>query len=52
MVLMEGLGELFLRDAPEVLIGVAVAVPPCACGADELVGGDSHTLLIGASGEV
>jgi hypothetical protein len=52
VVLVEGLGEIFLGDAPGVLVGVTVAVPPRACGADELVGGDSHTLLIEASGEV
>jgi hypothetical protein len=52
VVLVKGLSELFLGDAPGVLVGVAVAVPRRACGTDELVGDDSHTLLVGASGEV
>jgi hypothetical protein len=52
MVLTEGLGELLLGYAPEVLVGVIVVVPPCACSASELVGGDSHTLLVRASGKV
>jgi hypothetical protein len=52
IVLMEGLGELLLGDAPGVLMGVTVAVPPRACSISELVGDDSHTLLVGASDEV
>jgi hypothetical protein len=52
VVLMEGLGELLPGDAPRILVGVTVAVPPHACSASELVGGDLHTLLVSASGEV
>jgi hypothetical protein len=42
VVLIEDLGELLLRDTPRVLVGIAVAVPPCACSADELVGSNPH----------
>jgi hypothetical protein len=31
VVLTEGLCELLPRDTPRVLVGVVVAVPPCAC---------------------
>jgi hypothetical protein len=51
MLLIEGLGELLPRDTPRVLVGVTVAIPPCACSASELVGSDPHTLLISAGGE-
>ena len=47
VVFTEGLGELLPRDTPRVLVGVTVAVPPCACSASELVGGDPHALLGG-----
>ena len=50
MVLVEGLGELLLRDVSRVRVGLTEAVPPYACGAGELVGGDTNTLLVGASG--
>jgi hypothetical protein len=52
MLLTERLSELSPGYAPRVLVGVTVAVPPCACSASELVSGNSHTLLISASGEV
>jgi hypothetical protein len=52
VVLTEGLGELLPRDTPRVLMGVAVAVPPCACSASELVGSYPHALLVSAGGEV
>ena len=48
MVLAEGLGELLPRDVSRVRVGLTNVVPPCMCGAR--VGGDTNTLLIGASG--
>ena len=50
VVLAEGFSELLLRDVHRVSMGVTVAVPPCMCGASKLVGYDSNTLLIRASG--
>jgi hypothetical protein len=52
VLLTEGLGELLPRDTPRVLVGITVAVPPCACSASELVGGYPHELIISAGGEV
>jgi hypothetical protein len=52
VLLTKGLSELLLRDTPWVLVGIVVAVPPCACSASELVGGYPHTLLVSAGGEV
>jgi hypothetical protein len=52
VLLTKSLGELLLRDTPRVLVGVAVAVPPCACNAYELVGGYPHALLVSVGGEV
>ena len=52
VVLAEGFSELLLRDVHGVSVGVTVTVPPCACSASELVGGDPHALLISAGGEV
>jgi len=52
VVLTEGLSELLPRDTPRVLMGISIAIPPCACSASELVGGDPHTLFVSAGGEV
>jgi hypothetical protein len=52
VVLTELRGELIPRDVRGVVVGVAVAVPPSACSARELVSGDPNTLLVGASGQV
>ena len=52
MVLTEGFGELLPCDVRGVSVGVTVAVPLRTCGASELVGCDSNTLLVGASGLV
>jgi hypothetical protein len=52
MVLTKGLSELFPRDAPRVIMGVTVAIPPSVRNTSELVSGDSHTLLVSVGGEV
>jgi hypothetical protein len=52
VLLTEGLDELLPRDTPWVLVGVAVAIPPCTCSASELVGGYPHTFLVSVGGEV
>jgi hypothetical protein len=52
VVLTKGLSELLPRDTPRVLVGITVAVPPCTWSASELVGGDPHTLIVSAGGEV
>jgi hypothetical protein len=52
VLLTKGLGEHLLRDTPQVLVGVVVAIPPCVCSASELVGGYPHALLVSTGGEV
>jgi hypothetical protein len=52
MVLAKGLSELFSRDAPGVIVGITVAVPPSAHSTSEMMSDDSHALLVSAGGEV
>jgi hypothetical protein len=52
VLLTKSLGELLPRDTPQVLVGVAVAVPPCTCNTSDLVGSYPHELLVSAGGEV
>jgi len=52
MLLMECLGEVSLRYALEVVMGIIVSIPPCACSVVELVGSNSHAILISVGGEV